>query len=45
MTACGQCQGSECSNAMESYQSSDDGDEDYDDDDDDDNIFERLLDF
>ena len=34
MTACGQCQGSECSNAMENYDSRNDDDNDNDDDDD-----------
>lgn len=52
MTACGQCQGSECSNAMENYDSSNDDDNDDDNNDDDgadsseeDDIFEQLLDF
>ena len=57
MTACGQCQGSECSNAMENYDSRNDDDNDDDDDNNDDdgadssehddyrNIFEQLLDF
>ena len=42
MTACGQCQGLECSNAKEDYDLSDDGDENSEDDDIR-NIFEELL--
>ena len=51
MTACGQCQGSECSNAMENYDSSNDDDNDDDDgvdsseEDDYGNIFKQLLNF
>jgi len=52
MTACGQCQGSECSNAMANHESSDyrdanDHDNDSEDSENDGykNIFEELLDF